>query len=128
MTAIRKWERERMPRQILVPMVRHRRALALTVGERAFYDRPRGSMSTAVRAWLDAEPQLSAVTLRDERDARRYARRTFVLTIALYAVLAAALWGPLPWWGLLVIVPWLYVRLALALHELLHARAADDVP
>ncbi len=85
-------------------------------------------MSTAARPWLGPESLPHAGAFRNELDARSYVRRTFVLTISLYAVLAAALWGPLPWWTLLVAVPWLYVRLALALHELLHARAPDDVP
>jgi hypothetical protein len=65
---------------------------------------------------------------RNEADARRYLRLTLGHTLAMYAVLAAALAGALPASGLLLAVPWLYVRLSLGLHELLHVRAADDVP
>ena len=110
------------------PIVRHTADHALTVRESAVYDGPRGSMSIAARPWLGPEPMPHAGTLRTEGDARRYVRRTFVLTISLYGVLAAALGGLGPWWALLVAVPWLYVRLALALHELLHACAPDGVP
>src|SRR4051812_44244225 len=65
--------------------------------------------------------------LRDETDARRDARRTVLLTIAMYAVLAATQAGVVPPWTLVVVVPLLYVRLSLALHELLHARTANKV-
>ena len=77
---------------------------------------------------FDTPPSARANTLRDDTDARRYVRRTFALTIALYVVLAAALADLVPPWALLVAVPWLYVRLSLALHELLHVRAATNVP
>ena len=53
---------------------------------------------------------------------------TLAHTLALYAVLAAALAGVLPAWALVLAVPWLYVRLSLALHELLHIRDADTIP
>jgi fatty acid desaturase len=85
-------------------------------------------MSIAAHSWLASEAPPRAGALRNEGDARHYVRRTFGLTIGLYVVLAAALWGGLPWWSLLLAVPWLYVRLALALHELLHARAPDELP
>src|SRR4051794_4098485 len=65
--------------------------------------------------------------VRDESDARRDARRTVVLTIAMYAVLAASEAGAVPPWMLIVAVPLVYVRLSLALHELLHARTAGKV-
>ena len=65
---------------------------------------------------------------RNDADARRYLRLTLGHTLAMYAVLAAALAGVLPAWTLVLAVPWLYVRLSLGLHELLHVRAADDVP
>jgi hypothetical protein len=65
---------------------------------------------------------------RNDADARRYVRLTLGHTLAMYAVLAAALAGVLPAWTLVVAVPWLYVRLSLGLHELLHVRTADDVP
>ena len=34
----------------------------------------------------------------------------------------------MPAWVLILVVPWLYVRLSLGLHELIHVRAAADVP
>ena len=71
-------------------------------------------------------PALSA--RRDAVDARRYVRLTLAHTLALYAVLATALAGAIPAWALVIAVPWLYVRLSLGLHELLHVRAASDVP
>jgi hypothetical protein len=49
-------------------------------------------------------------------------------TLAMYGVLAAAIFGAMPAWILLIAVPWLYVRLSLALHELLHVRDARSVP
>ena len=82
----------------------------------------------ATRHRLDAPPLGRASTRRDDTDARRFVRRTFALTIALYVVLVAALAGLVPSWTLLVAVPWIYVRLSLALHELLHVRAAVAVP
>ena len=65
---------------------------------------------------------------RDDIDARRYVRVTLGLTLAIYALLAAALTGTVPAWLPAVILPWIYVRLSLALHELLHVRTADRVP
>jgi hypothetical protein len=73
-----------------------------------------------------ALPQEAA--LRGDADGRRYVRITLLHTLALYGVLAAALLGLLPAWALVPAVPWLYVRLSLSLHELLHARAAAGVP
>jgi hypothetical protein len=67
-------------------------------------------------------------TLRDGADARRYLRITLWHTLALYGVLAAALFRILPAWALVPAVPWLYVRLSLSLHELLHVRDAAHVP
>jgi fatty acid desaturase len=69
-----------------------------------------------------------SATRRNDADARRYVRITLGHTLALYAALAAALAGALPAWMLLIAVPWLYVRLSLGLHELLHVRAAEAVP
>lgn len=69
-----------------------------------------------------------ATASRDDADARRYVRETLAHTLALYGVLAAALFGVIPAWMLVVAVPWLYVRLSLGLHELLHAREAAQVP
>jgi fatty acid desaturase len=65
---------------------------------------------------------------RDGADARRYLRMTLAHTLALYGVLAAALFDAAPAWVLVIAVPWLYVRLSLGLHELLHARDAHSVP
>jgi fatty acid desaturase len=61
-------------------------------------------------------------------DDRRYLRATLGWTLVLYGVLASALAGLLsPAW-LLLAVPLVYVRLSLALHELMHLRAAAQVP
>ena len=65
--------------------------------------------------------------LRDARDARVYQRGTIALVLALYVSLAAAFAGWLPAWLLAAIVPLVYLRLALALHELLHVCPAEDV-
>ncbi|MGY0197172.1 fatty acid desaturase [Leptothrix sp. BB-4] len=65
---------------------------------------------------------------RVDDPARHYLRATLGWTLALYAVLALALTGWLaPVW-LLPAVPLVYVRLALALHELMHLRGAGRVP
>jgi fatty acid desaturase len=69
-----------------------------------------------------------ATARRNDADARRYLRQTLAHTVALYLVLAAALADAIPAWILVAAVPWLYVRLSLGLHELLHVRAADQVP
>jgi fatty acid desaturase len=78
------------------------------------------------------EPGLGAssgVTMgRDAFEARRYLRATFAWTIVMYALLGAALAGLAPAMLLVVAVPLVYVRLSLALHELLHLRAAARVP
>ena len=65
---------------------------------------------------------------RDAADVRRYVRATLGWTIGIYALLAAALAGILPAPVLVVGVPLIYVRLSLALHELLHLRPAARVP
>ncbi len=60
--------------------------------------------------------------------ARHYLHATLAWTLLLYAVLALALAGVLaPVW-LVPVVPLVYVRLALALHELMHLRGAGRVP
>ena len=69
-----------------------------------------------------------AAARRNDVDAARYLGYTLAHTLALYAVLAAALAGSIPSWALVAAVPWLYVRLSLGLHELLHARPAEHVP
>src|SRR5664279_2200484 len=58
--------------------------------------------------------------LRDAADARRYLRVTLFHTLAIYAALAAAMAGVVPATLLVAALPWIYVRLSLALHELLH--------
>lgn len=70
----------------------------------------------------------SASLLRDRTDALRYTRATLVYVCLLYAALGAALTGFMPAWALVAIVPVVYLRLALTLHELLHAASAAEVP
>ena len=70
----------------------------------------------------------AADAMRNDADARRYLKLTLIHTIALYGILAAAIAGVVPAWILLASVPWLYVRLSLGLHELLHVRDAGQVP
>jgi fatty acid desaturase len=65
--------------------------------------------------------------MRDALDARRYLRRTVALTLAIYALLALALAGYLPAWVFPLVLPLVYVRLSLALHELMHVRTAAQV-
>jgi hypothetical protein len=69
-----------------------------------------------------------ATLYRDHRDARAYVHATLALVLLLYASLGLALAGLLPAWALAIAVPLVYLRLALALHELLHVRSADAVP
>jgi fatty acid desaturase len=87
-----------------------------------------GAPSTAA---LDSGPvpirAVPRALLRDDTDARRDLRRTVVLTLLLYAVLALAEAGFLSAWILPAAIPLLYVRLSLALHELIHARNAARV-
>ena len=66
--------------------------------------------------------------LRDGADARRYVRVTLTLTLAIYALLAAAMAGIVPAALPVIALPFIYVRLSLALHELLHVRPAARVP
>lgn len=66
--------------------------------------------------------------LRDETDARRYTRSTLAYALTLYAALALAFARVLPAWALAVVVPLVYLRLTLALHELMHVCPAPDVP
>jgi fatty-acid desaturase len=66
--------------------------------------------------------------IRDRSDVRHYVRLTLGLTCLLYLSLGLALARVLPAWLLLVVVPLIYLRLALALHELLHAASAAEVP
>jgi fatty acid desaturase len=65
--------------------------------------------------------------LRDRHDALSYRRSTLVLVGLLYLSLALAATGMIsPWW-LFLAVPLIYLRLALALHELLHVCPAEEV-
>lgn len=59
--------------------------------------------------------------LRDASDARAYTNSTLVYVCLLYALLALAMASVIPAWILVPAVPLIYLRLALALHELLHA-------
>jgi hypothetical protein len=68
----------------------------------------------------------SATLLRNDDDACRYVRRTLVLTLVVYAMLGAALAGWVTPW-LFIALPLVYVRLSLALHELMHVRPASRV-
>lgn len=69
-----------------------------------------------------------SVLCRDERDARRYQFWTQVYAYALYAALGSAAVGLIPVWLLVLVVPVVYFRMALALHELLHACPPSEVP
>ena len=66
--------------------------------------------------------------MRDRTDARHYVRVTLGLVGLLYASLGFALARVLPAWLLVILVPLIYLRLALALHELLHVSSAGEVP
>lgn len=90
---------------------------------------PAARLASAERgATARAATITDATACRDIADAKRYLRSTLAHTIAIYIVLAAALAGMVPPWILIAAVPWLYVRLSLGLHELLHARSAAEVP
>jgi fatty acid desaturase len=65
---------------------------------------------------------------RDDLDARAYVHRTLGYTLLLYALLGLAGFGAIPAAALVVAVPLVYVRLSLALHELMHVRRAAQVP
>jgi fatty-acid desaturase len=65
---------------------------------------------------------------RDRADVRHYTRATLAYVCLLYAALGLALGRWIPAWTLFAIVPLVYLRLALALHELLHAASAAEVP
>src|SRR5205823_2744142 len=102
-------------------------------------DRPESStprLSPKLQTGASAHPgrrpaeceHASQAIWRNGSDARRYVRRTLCLTLMIYALMGLALSGILPAWCLLPVLPLLYVRVALALHELLHMRAAGQVP
>ncbi len=65
---------------------------------------------------------------RSRGDESRYLRATVGWTLLLYAALALAVADVLAAGWLLAVVPLVYVRLALAMHELLHLRAGARVP
>jgi fatty acid desaturase len=87
-----------------------------------------GAQSLLTRREAGLAASRAGTAGRDASDARRYLRATFGWTIAIYALLAGALTGLLPAPLLVVAVPLVYVRLSLALHELLHLRPAARVP
>jgi hypothetical protein len=74
-----------------------------------------------------SELELPGKLVRDERDARRYTRLTLGYALLIYAVLTLALTGVIPAWVLVPVVPLVYVRLSLALHELMHVCPASNV-
>jgi hypothetical protein len=76
----------------------------------------------------DVTPPSASNERRSDADARRYVRLTLGHTLAMYGVLGATLLNVLPAWTLVVAVPWLYLRLSLGLHELLHVCDATEVP
>jgi len=65
---------------------------------------------------------------RDDLDARAYVHRTLGYTLLLYALLGLATLEAIPAAVLVVAVPLIYVRLSLALHELMHVHSAAQVP
>jgi len=96
----------------------------LTHRDNAGYDRIRDACpQREPRPRLPPSPSL----LRNDADARVYVRRTLALTLGVYGVLAASLAGWVAPWVLALVVPLAYVRLSLALHELMHVRAASRV-
>ncbi|MBI3400393.1 MAG: hypothetical protein HY048_03140 [Acidobacteria bacterium] len=86
-----------------------------------------GSDNAAMAAAPDAFSP-PPVLWRDERDARHYQFWTRVYAYALYAALGSAVLGLMPPWLLVPVVPLVYFRMALALHELLHARPSSQLP
>src|SRR4051812_27057702 len=68
-----------------------------------------------------------ASLLRNEIDARHYTHATLACVCVLYAALGLSLAKMLPPWMLLAIVPLVYLRLALGLHELMHVSPAEAV-
>ena len=65
--------------------------------------------------------------LRNRHDAASYKRSTLLLVLLLYASLGLSMAGLVSSWWLVLAVPLIYLRLALALHELLHVCPADEV-
>lgn len=70
----------------------------------------------------------SSSLCRDQSDARRYRLATRLYAYSLYIALGAAFLRLIPSWALAVVVPFIYLRMALALHELLHVCTPDEVP
>ena len=69
-----------------------------------------------------------ASLLRNEIDARRYTYSTLGCVCVLYAALGLSLANVLSPWILIGVVPLVYLRLALGLHELIHVSPAEAVP
>ena len=65
---------------------------------------------------------------RGETDVRRYELTGGVYLLAMYVLLALAVTGVIPTWPLFVLIPPLYVRVALTAHELMHICKASQVP
>jgi hypothetical protein len=65
---------------------------------------------------------------RDQADAARYKRLSLVHLLAIYGLLGLAMAGLVPAWLLFVLVPPLYVRAALSIHELMHICPVGQVP
>lgn len=86
-----------------------------------------GLEDAAVAAAPDGYVPLPSLC-RDDRDRRRYAWLTRMYAYALYAVLGAAMFHLIPLWALAAAVPFIYLRMALALHELLHVCPPDQAP
>ena len=65
---------------------------------------------------------------RDQAEAIRYKRLSLVHLLAMYGLLGLAMAGVAPVWLLFVLVPPLYVRAALSIHELMHICPVGQVP
>jgi hypothetical protein len=87
-------------------------------------ERPGASAGAAARAPAGG----AADYARSDLDARGYVHRTLGYTLLLYALLFLAAASAIPAAALAVAVPLIYVRLSLALHELMHVRSASRVP
>lgn len=80
-------------------------------------------------ATIDAAGYVPPPSLcRNQADARHYQLLTRLYAYSLYVALGAALLGVEPVWVLAIAVPFVYLRMALALHELLHVCTPDEAP
>ena len=85
----------------------------------------RATPLSAVSRWLGLP--LRAL-VRGTDDVRRYTWVSGLCLVAMYLMLAGALAGWLPGWMLPVLIPPVYVRSALHVHELMHVRSERQVP